>query len=188
MKKIITFVAFIALLIFVYRDVSLAQEQATQAAETSSPSAKVQEYQLPYPGILPDSPLYSLKALRDRIIVFLINDPLKKAEFLLLQADKRLNAGLYLMEKRKGREDLAESTISKGENYFEEAIGSVREAKKQGRDVAALIGRLSQSAKKHKTVITSVKTHVPSSLAARFQALEKRVEELEKKVIEVSSQ
>src|SRR3989344_5431146 len=59
------------------------------------------EYNLPYPGLLPDSPFYSLKSLRDKIVSFLISSPLKKAEFNLLQADKRLNAGLYLFNSAK---------------------------------------------------------------------------------------
>ncbi|HSW97310.1 MAG TPA: hypothetical protein VLF89_05800, partial [Candidatus Saccharimonadales bacterium] len=33
------------------------------------------QYDLPYPGLLPDNPLYSLKVLRDKIVEFFISDP-----------------------------------------------------------------------------------------------------------------
>lgn len=182
MKKIITIVTFIALLLLAYRDVSLAQEQATQAAETSSPSAKVQDYQLPYPGLLPDSPLYWLKVLRDRVIAFLISDPLKKAEFNLLQADKRLNSGIFLFDKRKGKEDLAESTISKGENYFEDAITQLKEAKRQGMDVERVLAKMRQAVAKHKQVLAALGERSPAQLKTRFDNLRERVQQFEKEV------
>src|SRR5260370_38981843 len=75
-------------------------------AKTATDSSKM-DYQLPYPGILPDNPLYELNALRDRIYGFLISDPLKKSEFDLLQADKRLAVGISLFNK--GKKELAET-------------------------------------------------------------------------------
>lgn len=88
-------------------------------------------YTLPYPGLLPDNPLYSLKATRDRIVSYLIVDPLKKAEFDLLQADKRLQAGLFLLHKENPNIPLAITTISKGQNYLHEAISGIEKAQKQ---------------------------------------------------------
>ena len=64
---------------------------------------KKQEYLFPLPGILPDHPLYFPKQVRDGIMDRLIVDPLRKAEFLVLQADKRLNMGKVLVEQGKGR-------------------------------------------------------------------------------------
>ena len=64
---------------------------ATGAAAVMTPTP-TPNYLLPYPGMLPDNPLYMLKAMRDRVINFLIADSQKKAEFYLLQSDKRLNA------------------------------------------------------------------------------------------------
>jgi len=45
----------------------------------STPSAQIinVQYDLPYTGILPDNPLYFLKALRDNIYGMLITDPIK---------------------------------------------------------------------------------------------------------------
>ena len=56
------------------------------------------DYYLPYPGILPDSPMYRLKALRDRVVLMLTWDGQAKAKRQLLYADKRINAAIALVE------------------------------------------------------------------------------------------
>lgn len=116
---------------------------------------KKQEYLLPYPGILPDHPLYFLKQIRDGILDRLIMDPLRKAEFHVLQADKRLNMGRMLIENGKGT--LAEQVISKGENYLERAVSELSEFKFTGRAVpASLIDRLMRSTEKHVEVLNDL--------------------------------
>src|SRR3989344_3906165 len=57
-------------------------------------------YVLPYPGMLPDSPLYKIKVLRDKVTAYLISDPQKKAEFYLLQTDKQMGMILPLINKK----------------------------------------------------------------------------------------
>src|SRR3990167_4249460 len=126
------------------------------AKENASPSADSQDvhYELPYPGLLPDSPLYFLRIIRDKAVGFLISAPLKKAEFNLLQADKRLNAGVYLFNKHKI--PLAISTISKAENYFHEAIQKAAAAKKEGGDIKHISQELFSSSKKHQQVLSDL--------------------------------
>ena len=53
-------------------------------------------YPLPFPGILPNHPLYFLKVVRDTLIEKMITNEIKKAEFYILQADKRLQMSLEL--------------------------------------------------------------------------------------------
>ena len=67
------------------------------ASETliKTPQEKV-IYNLPYPGLLPDSPLYITKVIRDKITDFLTRDNLKKAELYLLYSDKRVSMSLVL--------------------------------------------------------------------------------------------
>ncbi|MDP3998925.1 MAG: DUF5667 domain-containing protein [bacterium] len=155
-------------LLMVTAPVSFTQGQQKSASSAASdnvptPSAiqsKV-EYTLPYPGILPGHPLYSLKMIRDQISSWFITDPLKKAEFNLLQADKRLNSGLFLLDK--GKTDLAESTFSKGENYLEQTIAKVEGAKKAGKDISAMMSKLSLATLKHQEVLTEVLQKIPES-------------------------
>lgn len=157
-----------------------AQEEmsSSSAVPTAVPTPVV--YQLPYPGLLPDNPLYFLKVLRDRAVNFLISDNLKKTEFLLLQADKRISAGEYLARQRKL--DLAESTIAKGENYFEEAVEKLSEAKKQGIDVRILSDRMYYAAKKHRLVIEGLEKNTTGNLQRKFARLRERVEKFKKDV------
>ncbi len=87
----------------------------------------------------------------DRLIV----DPLRKAEFLLLQADKRLNMGKVLAEQGKGT--LAEEIISKGEKYMERAVSGLGAYKSMGRPVpAAMTDKLTRSIEKHTEVLTEL--------------------------------
>lgn len=79
---------------------------------------KVEQYTLPYPGILPDNPLYKLKVLRDRINVSLINDPVKKADFYLHQADKQMAMIPLLLDKQQYV--LASQTAYKAEHNVTE--------------------------------------------------------------------
>lgn len=75
-------------------------------------------YELPYPGILPDNPLYFVKIVRDRIIEFLTRDNIKKAQLYLLFSDKRAASALVLVQN--GKNSLAITTLSKGEKYFDQ--------------------------------------------------------------------
>ena len=151
-----------------------AQELSSESAGLN-PTQKV-EYTLPYPGILPDNPLYPLKAFRDRMVSMLIADPVKKALFNLLQADKRLQSAVYLLYHSDEKHiQLAETTISKGENYFEEAVSQIETARSRGRDVKAELRELSIAAKKHEEVIRELQEQVPSSEKQTFANLLQRI-------------
>ena len=158
----------------------LSIKESTESAEVEEKDKKI-EYQLPYPGLLPDNPLYFLKALRDAVVDFLISDPLKKANFYLLQADKRLNAGVYLFKKGKEKVQLAQSTISKGENYFEKAISKAIEAKQQGMNIDDISRGLRTSSRKHKEVIKELAANADAKTKESLMALVKRAADFEKK-------
>lgn len=61
-------------------------------------------YDLPYPGITPENPLYIFKQLRDSLTELLTRDYIKKAEFLLVSSDKRAHIALILAQKGKTRQ------------------------------------------------------------------------------------
>lgn len=142
-------------------------------------------YELPYPGILPDSPFYFLKVIRDKTVGFLISDPLRKAEFNLLQADKRLNAGIHLFNSAKQNEKkikLAISTISKAENYFEEALGKIDDAKMEGRNIDEMKGKLRTALKKHQQELGYMIQKVDKNFEANFKREQKRITGFEKRL------
>ena len=78
------------------------------------------EYNLPYPGVLPDSPLYVLKVALDNVVSFFIRDPKQKAFYLLFLSDKRLAAGEILVKNNKT--DLGITTVKISQEYYTKAV------------------------------------------------------------------
>ena len=105
------------------------------------------DYYLPYPGILPDHPLYWLKMVRDRVGLITVTGKTAKAEKLLLYADKRLGAAWALIDGNKL--PLGVSTLTKAEKYLEQAV--------QLRDNFADQNKLDKAVKKHLEVLAILK-------------------------------
>lgn len=173
MKRLI--LIFLALYL-VLSSVAFAQVGSSNPTGTS-------DYQLPYPGILPDNPLYNLKTLRDKLQSFLISVPSKKAEFDLLQADKRLSTSIALSQQ--GKYELAETTISKGENYFEDAIKNIKVSKMQGVVIdPSLLTNMELSSRKHKAIIGDMVSKTSGVLQKKFS---KDLERMDQFVNEVTA-
>jgi len=120
-------------------------------------------YNLPYPGLLPDSPLYITKIMRDKITDFLTRDNLKKAELYLLYSDKRASMSLVLASK--GKSQLAIDTFVKGEKYFFKIPELLRSAKKQGAQApSSFVETLKLSNAKHKELIEELIKILPQGL------------------------
>lgn len=141
------------------------------------------DYVMPYPGLLPDSPLYIFKAIRDKVISIMIGDSLKKAQFDLLQSDKRIGASVILFEKgNKEQQILAISTVSKGQNYYEDAIQKLEEAKKQGAGVENTVTLMKRASIQYVYQLKKVKKKVSKPIAAQIDTLVARSLLLQKKI------
>lgn len=141
------------------------------------------DYILPYPGILPDHPLYFLKRFRDFILDTLIVDPVRKSEFYILQADKRLTMGVALSDKANAV--LSEQVVSRGEKYMQQAVSGLSIVKTGGKDIPGyVIDKLEQALGKHHDVITELiskaKDTQKSGLAESLQLVQKLQSELQK--------
>lgn len=136
----------------------------------SLPTAKLgSSYYLPYPGILPDHPLYFLKMIRDRIWFWLTIDPLKKAEVLILFADKRLGAGKFLIEG--GKVNLGLSTLEKAEKYLERAAAALEGAGNKGEEAKLFSDNLKKAASKHEEVLVQIKESLSEEKASSLEKL-----------------
>lgn len=124
-------------------------------------------YSLPYPGILPDNPLYKLKVIRDFVMGFFISDPVKKSNYNLLMADKRTSASQILFDS--GKQKLALDTISKAQNYYELAIEQVDLSRKQGEFAAVDISKLIESGNVRIFILKNMKKYVTSNLKLGFR-------------------
>lgn len=144
-KKVLT-LFFTILLLFI----SLVITSLSTYSQSEIEGTKVL-YMLPYPGLLPDSPLYPLKTLRDHIIDAATRDSLQKAKLYLQLADKRAAMALALSQKNKSK--LAIDTYTKGEKYLLKIPGLLAQSKKQGvSPQSEFINTLKLSTAKHREV------------------------------------
>lgn len=150
--------AFTVLLTSVMRTASVKYdfkgESCLPSADNDSGKITI-NYNLPYPGrIIPDSILWPIKALRDRIWLFITADPGRKADIKLLFADKRIGMALLLFEK--GDADRGFSTITKAEKYLEEAYRQGKANKQNGCDTIEFNQRLTHACLKHYQMMESM--------------------------------
>lgn len=106
----------------------------------------VNDYVLPYPGLLPDRPLYKLKVLRDWSRLLLASDE-DKAWVALELADKRMVAAVALGEVSKHRQAL--EAAMKAESYLSKSVEGVKELQARGYDMKSLLGVLEKAIAKH---------------------------------------
>lgn len=165
--------------IFVIVLISLLFPALSHAQETT-PTPSPVEYTLPYPGLLPDNPLYFLRAIRDTMQSFLASNPLKKAEFYLLQADKGVSASSILVEKTETVK-LAGATAIESQQYFEKAIEAVHEAKKQGLDTHEISKKLVTANAKHIELLQKLRGGLKDENKESFTKATEKAKELQKK-------
>jgi len=138
------------------------------------------DYFLPYPGrVLPDSPAWPLKAMRDRIWLWVTANPTRRAELNLLFADKRLGSAKILFEKNKPEVGL--SALTKAEKYLASASNQEIENRKKGSDTTEFLGRLANSSMKHYQVMEEIYKIAPEEAkptVVQFQDYPKRVYEV----------
>src|SRR3989338_4004740 len=163
MKKLLA-VLFILLLVSFS---SLAFAQEISPTPQPSPSPTPVKYNLPYPGMLPDSPFYKLKVLRDKIMLVLIQDPMKKVEYHLLLADKRIQMAKILVNK--GKTELAKETALKGENEYTLLVFLFKDVQKKQNK--ALFDKLELAALKHQEVLRGITTKLKGKDKKNFETV-----------------
>ncbi len=134
-------------------NLGLEEVSSPSALIDSSPLAGLKEvdYYLPYPGILPDHPLYWLKMIRDRILLILAKEPTARFQRLLLYADKRIGAAEALIKGRK--ETLGVSTATKAEKYLQQAVEAAEKLKEEGKLTAIASDQIKKAVEKHNQLL-----------------------------------
>lgn len=127
---------------------------ATNSGSAAPTQSQTVDYYLPYPGILPDHPLYWLKMTRDRIMLWLTFNPNTKFERLLLFADKRIGAAKVLTDG--GKVQLGITTATKAEKYLEQAYLTLIQIKNTGQVDPALVTNLTKAVLKHQELIMAM--------------------------------
>lgn len=129
------------------------------------------DYFLPYPGrILPDHPLWPLKALRDKLWLLVTTNTGRKVELKLLFADKRIAMSKTLFEKDKP--EIAYSTLERAEKYLQEASELEEINRKEGMDTKECLGKLAKAALKHRQVMEEILLIAPEDAKPKVIATE----------------
>lgn len=186
MKRFAAFVTSSAIVATFLAHTTFAVSPTQTPAMTPAPVMEQKsQYLLPYPGILPDHPLYFLKALRDRILEILIVDPLRKSEFYLLQADKRLNMAIFT--ENKGVTAQRIESVAMAEQFMERTVSGLVAFRNSGSQVpASTVDRLEKSLAKHAEVLENFLTNaaaeaertVLESALAKVRSLQGEIEKL----------
>lgn len=121
------------------------------------------DYNLPYPGILPDSPLYFLKVARDKLALLLIQHPTDRVFYLLFLADKRLAAARELELNRNLA--LAAQTYLTAEEHLAAAVDGVETL--SGKSASDAVAKLTVATAKHKEILGQAEGREKSLITAR---------------------
>lgn len=175
---------------------SLAQDTVIQTETpvgvdmNASPSSEIKKerinYEFPFPGMLPDHPLYILKVIRDGIVKRLINDELMLAKFSLSSAEKRMYAGRLLLEKDE--HELAIDSISKSANYLSDTLSAVTTYHRKhpkSFEYKPFLQKFKTATEKHIEVMEDIKPSVEKNYLSQFNAEEEKIKRIEKTVKEL---
>ncbi|GIW62730.1 MAG: hypothetical protein KatS3mg090_0556 [Patescibacteria group bacterium] len=110
-------------------------------------------YQLPYPGVLPDNPIYFFKNIRDKILLFITEKGRDKADRLLLYSDKKISMSRELM--KKGKVKLSLKTAISAEEDFNKLITEIQDNQITDPEFTS---KVKLSSDKHKEVIIQLIT------------------------------
>ena len=140
---------------------SASPKPTTPAIKTETETTS--DYIFVYPGgILPDSPFWYLKAIRDRIWLIVTTNPMRKAELSLLFADKRIMTAQKLFENNKPQ--LALSTLTKAEKYLQNAADIEARQRKGGVDTKSFLMTLAKASLAHITKIKELLSLAPDDV------------------------
>jgi len=186
MYKKIIFSSFVFLIaIYIPLFTVYAQESTSSASNSGLIPSTIPtpvDYQLPYPGMLPDNPLYFLKVMRDNLTAFFLSKPIDKANFDLLQSDKNVQASYLIVTQQPGKTLLAFQTFSQAQDYFDQALTQAQNAKKQGYSTKDFAGKLSNANQKHEQILQALAQERHQSSSQTVQKEQDRVQTFTKEI------
>ncbi|OGG04141.1 hypothetical protein A2Z33_03190 [Candidatus Gottesmanbacteria bacterium RBG_16_52_11] len=125
------------------------------SGSTGTAASDLAGYPLPYPGILPDHPLYFLKQLRDFILEHAVSDPDKRVEFHILQSDKNLVMAMEMADL--GKWQYAERAAAAAASHRNKAYLWLVSQRSAGQPAPPyLIDRLVRSVAKHLEILSGL--------------------------------
>lgn len=168
MRKIFLLVLGGALVFFwAVTSLKVKAEEAT----TSPTPALPQEESIYRPRLLPDSPFYFLKRIKERFeLAFALAEEAKAAK--LLEMATRRVAEAKIMAQR-GKMALVKKLMERYQAHLDQALVKAKEAKNKGRPVESLIETITRETAKHQGVLEGVLERVPEPAQ---EAIERAIE------------
>lgn len=111
------------------------------------------------PGITPDSPFYFFKVIVEKVKLFVIVDPAKKADLLAELINTKLAEAQAMLEE--GKVEDAEKALELYQEYMNEMTDVAGEAAEKGKDLGEVIERVKEAHEKHVEVLTGLLEKVP---------------------------
>lgn len=171
------FVLFILFVFSVFSPVLARAENRLILAKDSY----VEDYKLPYPGILPDSPLYLLKLVRDYGVGLLITNPIDKAFYNLHLADKRVASVELLMIRSKL--PLSAVTLLHSQENFLTVIDLIEKIPAKEKGYIDLVIKSSVAIKRHAFVVQKLEARYISRETEKARQINQKIEERIRKIM-----
>lgn len=144
-----------------------------QTAEIAD--SQIIEYYFPYPGrILPDHPLWTFKAMRDRVWLSITPSAARRAELNLLLANKRLISAKILFERDKS--ELAFSVLTKASKYLESALKEEETARARGVDTKSFLISLARASLKHREIVREIYDVAAADVKPEISKIEEKTD------------
>lgn len=187
MKKIILLVALSFVFLFEVAPVVWGAEDSV--AQTPEGPTFYQIGEVYTPRLLPDSPWYFLKVWRDGLQLFFTSDPIKKLEFKLTLANKRILEYQRVCELNPKTCERFKEWPERYAKWMREAAGDLEKVKAAGKDVTALVAKLEENLARQQAVLERVYQLVPDAAKqAILQAKENSQKGLENAMERVAGQ
>lgn len=154
MKKSLGTILFLILIVFSINTIRAQEQSITGEIQLATNSS---EYKLPHVGMLPDSPFYKLKSLRDRVTLFFISDRERKAEKHLDFADRMLYESLKVAEN--GNMTVAVHNAFKGEDHMTQLVDSLKASVYSGKELDKdFVARAHEAYTAHQNLLAGIKS------------------------------
>ncbi|OIO15195.1 hypothetical protein COV53_06575 [Candidatus Gottesmanbacteria bacterium CG11_big_fil_rev_8_21_14_0_20_37_11] len=160
MKHVLTFILLILFSLILFQEAVNAQEAQKPDNMSSIPVPTI-VYVLPYPGILPNHPLFFLKELRDKILIIITRKTNEKSNLYLLLSDKSLVMGQMLWESKNYDESV--KSLEKGESHLLNSILVLLKNQNGETLPPGFTDKIKLAAKKHEEVIKNILTTTSES-------------------------
>ena len=162
MKKITTTLLTLLLLFTFFAIPARISADQTNTQQDEQVVEESVDYDLPFSGMLPDSPFYIIKKARDHVHIFFTRDHIKKSELLLQVADKKIVMAQELAEKEKW--DLVVETIKDSQTDTEQMIPSMETGQKIGTSASPELISLAQTSnEKHEEIMKQLLGNAPET-------------------------